>query len=384
MQSILDCLTNTIGLSETSCDCWDVSKPVDFATLNASNSGLYLSAPDTFPVKVTNTAADCEQGGVWDILAHARKEGVRQFIDAYSVVAGKKLETNKDGFRDFIGEAYFNNSIAPRFDFQGHYYEPYKIKGGVMVIESVDLALAGISGSTDIDIFVYSSLDMTTPLGSTTATLTSSNTYATAAFATPIQIDLEDIREDLNEKIIVLYELPSGASPLNNEMEEDCGCVGKSRVSQNIFLQWLCEVNGFEAETIAGIPNNLQATSFGRGLRVKATIMCNWMGWLCDVTTNRDRIFQFGGEDYSLSSQLAYTIRYFGLVALMDAIINAPNLKKYSILSDETNYYAKRGHYAKKAKEGVRFLVDKMPHDAVDCLKCRQKGDLGVYTMYSN
>ncbi len=79
----LDCLNNIIGLSATACTCWDAEKPADFTALNASSSGLYIMQPDTVPVRWTNSAADCENGGIWDLAINARTQAVRDFLSDY-------------------------------------------------------------------------------------------------------------------------------------------------------------------------------------------------------------------------------------------------------------------------------------------------------------
>ena len=58
----LTCLNNIVGLSSTSCNCWDAEKPVDFNTLNASSSGLYVAAADT--TADTTTATEAASTGI--------------------------------------------------------------------------------------------------------------------------------------------------------------------------------------------------------------------------------------------------------------------------------------------------------------------------------
>ena len=79
----LDCLNNIIGLSKSSCDCWDSEKPVDFTALNESLSGLYVSQPNTITLRFTNGAADCENGGVWELLQQAREDAVRDLVSDF-------------------------------------------------------------------------------------------------------------------------------------------------------------------------------------------------------------------------------------------------------------------------------------------------------------
>ena len=148
----LDCLNNIIGLSDTDCNCWDSSKPVDFDTLNESLSGLYVSQPNTIPIRWTNGAADCENGGVWDLLIQARKDAVRDLVADFLAA---NSQVRKEQFLPFtkIGDPYYKRATLVRGDVAGAYIEPYDIRGGKIRVESVDLTFfSGIVAPVDVDI----------------------------------------------------------------------------------------------------------------------------------------------------------------------------------------------------------------------------------------
>lgn len=379
MQEVYDCLQNVIGLSNTSCDCWDSDKPIDFATLNTSNSGLYLSQPDTIPVKVTNTAADCEQGGVWDMLVTARDRGIKDVVSMFIELVQARLTETRTTFQNFVGTSTKNNFVIPAFDYQGIYFRPYYIKGGALVIDKVQLALTNITAPVDVDVFVYRGSDLTTSLGSTTVTLTASGQFAESSFSTPIAIDLGTIRDDEDEKIFVVYELPSGARVVNNETEIGCGTCGgyKARLKRNPQLEWNCEINGFESDSIANLNTIRRASSYARGLRVNTSFYCDWWSWLCDIATNLNTIVSIGGQKANLGMQLADAIQAASVARLAEAIVNSPNMNRYSIVMDDVFYYKKISHYRKMAAQWIAFIADNMPEDVTDCLRCKDNGRLG-------
>ena len=379
MQQIYDCLRNVIGLSDTNCNCWDSDKPVDFATLNASNSGLYLSQPDTIPVKITNTAADCEQGGVWDMLVTARDRGIKDVVAMFIELVQARLAETRTTFQDYVGTSSKNSFVIPSFDYQGIYFRPYYIKGGALVIDKVQLALTNITAPVDVDVFVYRGSDLTTSLGSTTVTLTTAGDFYEASFSTPVAIDLSTIRDDEDEKIFVVYELPSGARVVNNETEIGCGTCGgyAARLKRNPQLEWNCEINGFESDSIANLNTIRRASSYARGLRVNASFYCDWWSWLCDVATNLNTIVQVGGQKANLGMQLADAIQAASVARLAEAIKNSPNINRYGIVMDDKYWYSTINRNKRNAAQWIAFIADKLPHDVTDCLKCLDNGRLG-------
>ena len=64
------------------------------------------------------------------------------------------------------------------------------------------------------------------------------------------------------------------------------------------------------------------------------------------------------------------------------SIIERTTLSKYALLQDDTNYYQKAGHWAKKTAQYVAFLVENIPTDSSDCLKCKDKGNIRVSKLY--
>ncbi len=384
MQQLYDCLQNVIGLSDTSCDCWDSDKPIDFATLNESKSGLFISEPDTISVKLSNTSTDCEVGGVWDMLNKARSKGIKDVVNMFMELTQARLTQKKNGVNEFVGTDIKNSSFTPKADFQGFYLEPYYMKGGTWLIDKVQLALTGITVSTDIDVYVYSSLDLNTPLGSTTLTLTASNTFTEATFTTPISIDLGAIRDDLNERILFVYELPAGTKPVNNELEIGCSSCGGGhiRYKRNPYLHWTCQAVGFESDSIASLDSIRYTSSYARGLRVNCNFYCDWWSWLCEVATDFQSTSIIGNDNVNLGTALAATIQAASVASMYKSIIERTTLSKYALLQDDTNYYQKAGHWAKKTAQYVAFLVENIPTDSSDCLKCKDKGNIRVSKLY--
>jgi len=292
----LSCLDNIVGLSPTDCNCWDASKPVDFDTLNASSSGLYVADTDTIPVRWVGGAADCENGGVWDLIIKAREKGVSDMFTGF-LLATQQVKTNQ--FLPFtkIGDNYKTAAELVKGSVAAFWIEPYRIKGGKIKIDSVELAFwDGIAGSTYVTIEVYSSLDLTTPItdGSTIATVIANKTFTKATFANPITINLTDIRDDLNERLYFVYSIPSGARPVNNAIIIGCGCNNEDTYERNPWLQISCGYGGVQADSVADLLSPVSSSTNMQGLVINASFECDYYSWLCDLAQNPNELYATG------------------------------------------------------------------------------------------
>tara|TARA_R100001463_G_scaffold6570_9_gene21389 strand:- start:5048 stop:6181 length:1134 start_codon:yes stop_codon:yes gene_type:complete len=366
---MLDCLINTVGLADTACNCWDSSKPVDFSTINESKSGLYVSENNTLPVNWAAAGADCGTGSIWDMLIHARKQAVRYFLsDFLTAIQHKKTER----FTPFkkIGDDYYKSGAIVNGDFVGFWIEPYEVRGAKIIIDSIDIAMwSGIFDPTSIDIFIYDSLDLSTPLASTTANLTANKQYFTASLSTPYIIDLTNVRDDLNQRFYFVYELPRGFVPVRNDTEKGCGCSSQNIYRDNPYLA-LLNISGVQSNSINELLNPVGASGNMNGLLLNTKFECDYYSWLCELT--QDMTSPASGDRLKLGMCLADTLQAKAVMILIDSILTSNRINYYTIISNPEILYSKHGHYNKIYKNGIDNLVYYMPKDVTDCLVCKE------------
>lgn len=372
----MDCLKNIVGLSPTSCNCWDDTKPVDFSTQNESSSGLYVSQPDTISLRWTNSASDCESGGVWDMLISARDSAVRDVLQGFLEQVGIKHEERFLPFTK-IGDDYYKMADSVKQDYAACWIEPYQIKGGRLKIESIALNFfSGIDNPIDVDIMIYSSLDFVNSLGTATASITSNKQYFTAVFNSPILIDLSNIRTDLNQRFYFVYQIPSGAFPIKNATKIGCGCNGQG-YEQNPYLQ-LMELGGAQSSTIEGFENPSYKTSTMQGMYINASLECDYYSWLCNLAQKpfENTVSLGSGQFLRLGMILADTIQAKAVVNLIDALIKNSRINQYTMIQGTEELYQTRNHFDKIFNLGIENLVYYMPKTTTDCLVCRNDSRL--------
>lgn len=378
----MDCLTNIVGLSNTDCNCWDDTKPVDFNTLNASSSGLYISEPKTVPLRMVGGSADCENGGIWDLLIRARTDAVRALVKDF-LGATQRVKQNQFLPFQHIGDNYYTKGKLVNGNVAGMFFEPYRIKGGKLRISSIDLAFySGILVSTDIDISIYSSLNFNTPLATATATVTGNQQFFTATLASELVIDLGEIRDDVDERIYVLYEVPTGAMPVANNTEIKV-CCGGNKYERNPYLQIMCSLTGIQTDSVLNAKTNvLDSSSTMNGLRLNASFECDYYSWLCVLAQSPNESYSTSsGDRLQLGMALADGLRAKCVMNLIDSLLLGNRINEYSMIQDPKQLMRQRAIYKNIYSLAIDNLVYYMPADVTDCLVCAENNKLSKKTL---
>jgi hypothetical protein len=256
---------------------------------------------------------------------------------------------------------------------------PAYIKGGKMILTGISLALDNLSlPSQDIEVFIYSNLDLSTPLGSTIVTLSQNNKYFSATFATPVVLDLGNKDDDL--EFYVVYEKTAGLRYVNNEVEEGCGCGGNaSRIRKNPFLRFV-DLSGIEATNVQNLDiSPITSDSKMRGLRLDGYTSCDYFAWLCNLTFNaQDLVSNIGGGfDVNLGLQLAEIIRTRAAFRAGQKLLTSSNVNAVTLLAGEVlnELLAKwEADYDKYLKSFVYHVPDYVN----DCFMCKIDKNISI------
>lgn len=374
----MDCLTNVVGLADSDCVCYDTGRPADFDT---SYSGFYIT--EFVSLKFTNAAADCERGGVWDILTSARDQAIKDFVVEYGHFLANKKQSRFQPFQnDYIGQfrSTGNNALQTASNWCGIRFVPLQIRGGKLIINSLDLALGGLLAPTAVEVFIYSSADMTTPINSVTVNLVTSNVRVSASFAAPVVLDLSDTDQDL--EFYFVFEMPAGATyqnmPLLAAGVANGGCCGRMPESQNAamlrlnpflqFGQW----GGCESASLTDFPYQIGFTNGNSyGLRLRASLGCDYSEWLCTLAENLQTAnSMLVGEKYNFGIEMAKLIQAKAAANAMDKIVDSANINKITLMSKEA-LWGKSKKLNNGFMAGMAWFVDNMPDSSNDCWKCK-------------
>ena len=369
----MDCLRTLVGLSDQDCNCYDTDKPVDW---NTASSGLFIT--DELPLNFIGSAADCEQGGVWDILEKARERAIKDVLRDY---AANLYMYHSQTFSPYpvsdttnekrIG-AYKNNgsfAFSSLADVAGIYFVPRKIKGGRAVLRGFDLKLDNLTAEK-IDIFIADNYRGT--IQTLTVTYTSTGDFVYIPFDNPIVLEFDNVDQDL--KYFIGYSIVSGARYANNEITD--GCCGRTGPTYNPFLSYFehnRQIYGFEAasNSIADLDTPLTSNNYARGMRLDMSLTCDVFAWLCALSSDPTDITQNGanGEGIRFGMMLADLIRAAAIQHAGRRILQSQNINRITMLSAESVNDIMM-HQAEIYQSGIKYMARETPHWANDCLEC--------------
>ncbi len=366
-----DCLKDLVGLSRSDCSCFEDDRPADY---NTSLSGLYIA--DGLSLTLTQSAADCEQGGIWDILNTARERAINEFTMDYMHAVQSRYGHKYTNFyssqnkSNLIGSSKVGSAVvSPVGNYAGLRITPNHIKGGFFTIEGVELALVNATVPVDVTVSLYSSLDLLTPIDSVVITVSQNKKFFAGNFQDPIKIDLSELDEDLDTiDYFLIYEIPQGAKVPRAKLYSGCNCGKASKKKYNEWLQFV-DIDGVSDDTIEGFENPKYTNSHSMGLRIKATASCDYVSWICDLANDFDQLITMGDKDFKYASDLAQIINVRAKEIVLDTIMRSPNINRLTIFSRES-LSDLRDEYRTKYAGYLEWFVQNLPMEKTSCLTC--------------
>jgi len=378
----MECLEFMVGLSDQDCKCFVSDRPTDY---NQSASGLFIT--DEISLLFTGSASDCAEGGVWDILAKARAKAL---LDLPQVLSASILAYNREKFPPFptpagsaggikkLGNRAWNGTYNFQTDsnIAGVLIRPKFIKGGRAIITGGELALFGAQNE-NITIFVASSIN-SERLAEAQFLGGADGDFTPFTFKEPVILPFDDENEQDREiQYFIYYEIPAGASFVNNEILSQC-CGGYKSAEKNPFLYYAThnrDIYGFESfslETAKDQP--ISVNNSARGLRLDIEFGCDGLSWLCGLASAPGTFNDtYQGSGLSWGMHVADLIKFKAVSEVCKKIKTSQNINSITLLSIEEINEIK--NYADEVySKGVNFLAKNFPAWANDCYICKRDG----------
>jgi hypothetical protein len=346
-----DCLDNLIGLTETTCDCWDDTKPQEtWEALNATSSGLYVTDPEFGfePLDAAIANADCGDGSIWQQLEKARNQAIRQFkIDVSAQI--QSLYKNQAQFSGLIGRNVFSRAMSSVKPYAGIVLYPRRWRGASLILSHVHLGV-DISGAIDV-VITSNNPGYFTPVTQTVTAV--GGQFVRQALETPVELPFTSIYREGDLRYYAYFEVPGGTFPLANNFA--C-CSGKTLYDK--FLG----AGGFEADTTDEIPDIANRSTAANGLALEGYIQCSEIDWLCELDT-------VGG--YSVKMVVARALQMKAAITLYSMQRNSTAISRFTEQTPAT--FERIQELSDLYFNQIKWIAQNIPANAVDCLLCRDK-----------
>lgn len=366
MSTINDCLSKIIGLSETNCSCFTSGIPVDAAT---SNSGLFLDQLEGLNLKMADAIEDCEEGGLWDILAKSRDNGIKDFRSDLQSALLTKYRLRRQPFTGIIGSTAYKNNLTLTGTYAGVEFFMDQVIGGVMEIRRIGLLFAE---SAPIDITIYSNVDDSVIATYSTNTVANTLTW----YDLPTPLSLEQSNESGSYPRYYVLFTSAGNTP--KDIQAGCGCSNKV-----YHFYWNCKEPKFKSYEkdrwseflmIRGVQGNdltdrenWATSQYMNGLLFDVTFKCRVKDLICTE--------QMDYENNVLAMAMAYAVRLKAGTILLDKILASGAINRYTMM-DRERIMGKKNTYMKEYKNYIEWLAEQINYKANDCLICNDMDDI--------
>lgn len=345
----MDCLNNIIKLSRTECPCFDSDKP---ETAGDGKSPVYLDEIEGLNLSIIESASDCEQGSLWNLMDRARENAITSFkADLLSCIEGDYIP-KRPNYKGIIGQTTFNSSLNITQTMAGVSVVFPKITGGKMIINRIAVM---INNTQNLTVRVYNNDEnKTTPIAEYIIPATA-DTTSYGVLTTPLELPMWSNNVH-NLEYYFVYER-SGFLPKNNK-SQCIPCSGGAKVVT--WANWL-SLRGIKGNDTSFSSFNKQDELMGIALDVE--LKCEGARVICSDDYPID--FETG---YGL--QMAYAVRFKAAALLIDSILSSPQINRYTMMDREA-LYGKRASYRSTYDEWIVYLCKNTPIINNDCWVCK-------------
>lgn len=349
----MPCIDNIIGLTDMDTSCYG-TKPGDWATQNASDTGYYLTDPQHGFPALDQQYANLPAGmtTVWDMLIRARAKAIVKFrTDLAAAIRNLNFQRVPD--RVTIGKVKDSSVQWSTNDFMGIELAPQPIRYSSFFMTHIYL---GLDTSGAIDVKIASNEEDftdTSIFSEQTESITAvANTFVRHTLGSEIELPLySNIRtQDLRYRV---YYEPSGEKPINNSFY----CC-----SDRPNWKKVMDAYGFSVNATRWAAKDFKGNGTGgHGLAIEGYFKCDVTAFLCDL----DNI---GGED--VKDVVGTTILNMASSMLISDILDSGKVNRYTSKPKE-ELWGRRTRHDNVAAQNIMWIANNLPRAATDCLTCK-------------
>lgn len=361
MSALPNCYEDIIGLSRTTCDCYDI--PSDAST---SLSGLYID--ELASLNSLQAITDCETGT--DVFEQLRKARDLAIISFQADTNALLMQTNKlrrNNYKGAIGRGVAKNTISPTI---GQYYGIRlwcnNIKSGVLHLTSIGSMFTQTGTKT---LYIYNNL------GDLLHTITLS-TLAGKQKQTVVDIELP-LHSDYIENLEYFFIYESDANvAMGNDLKCNCGgfkpvfnthkpyCYSSQNDRNYMWSQWMM-VGGFHSVDLPDFDDcNLghTTTNLLYGLTIDVELKCLVNEVLC-----MDGI---DFESNNLAGAMAIAIQNKSAVIVGNWIVNSGKLNRMTMINTEILIEDIK-QWSATYVDMIKYIAAEADLTVNDCLVCK-------------
>ncbi len=353
----MDCLQDIIGLSRTTCSCFD-----DESSYNLSESGYYVDELEGMNILTLDKVTDCGTGSIWEMLDKARTLAINDFQTDMVAALSQSYKASMKTFSGNIGKTQWSGTRNANYTLSGLTIIPLRAQKGIFRLNSLYVAMNEV-GSFNGKIYSTDQNEDDDPLHTFTAVIPIAQKW------TQVSLDLELAMASNDGGDIAYFVVieNNGVKMMNNALaccgfKPNCRVFGNEYRTDRLWYNYL-KVGGVQGNDFEGLNGCKPMENYMNGMRLDVTISCDAKDAICD---NLD--FSGGGNAAVIAKALQYKSGYH--VAYQ--ILSSTTINRYTMM-DREELFAKKNMYQKEYEARIKYLSTNLNVAENGCWTCDQR-----------
>jgi hypothetical protein len=363
MSDVGDCLKHIVGISQTTCDCWDAGKSSDY---NESDTGLFITDLDA--LGTVDGLVNCEAGNVWDILEQSREEAIKFFIADANGLLLKNYKLKRQPYTGKIGETTNKNVKSLTNTFGGVMAYCADVLSGTVTINAIG-TLFTQNGTIDVTV-----VDNLGNIYGTYSLNTTANQYCNNPII-PLVLELHS--EEIGHIMYYFYyTYDVNNKPLRNQLHCNCGAfkpiwsVAKPYFNDSSIeprYNWAkyMMIGGFETSNISDLSDPDKAiygSSDLNGLTLDVNLQCKTSEVFCKDSINYDT--------NPLANAMGFAVKFKASHIILNKLLTTQNLNR-DILINREAWLDMTKKFDAEYNKYLGWVVENIYIKTNDCFECK-------------
>lgn len=357
----LTCFENIIGLSRTTCECYENN------LYNESKSDLYLDELQGLELSSLKTLEGCEDSdNIWTIMDKARNNAILGVINDITGELTKKHRVKRQPYIGAIGRKKFTQDLTTTQTYLGCRWYCADIVSGNLKIKKIHTAF---NSTGVVTLYIYNNCN---ELLHTLQLQTEANKVKENILLSEINLPAHNSFVD-NVEYYFVYQYDANMKPKNIDI--DCSsCSGFNytfNTSKPYFYSqtnkkkgWanFIMVGGWSGDDLVSFDSSsTTAGGYMNGLLFEVEFGCKLQEVICNDSLDFD--------NNVMAITLAFLVRYKAGEYLLTDLIMSSKLNRETMINVETAN-GLIGFYQTKYKEYIDVIMKQIDIKATDCFEC--------------
>lgn len=348
------CLTNIVGITDSSCDCIISGLTSDEITaLAISNSGLYLDdLPGGVHMKALNNIDACKT--FKEMATGARDNAIKMLEDDLIVAISNKYSKSKRAFVGEIGRMSYATTLGTTKRYQAIRIQPWDYSDGLITLNRFNIA---VNATVNFTLRLYR-VPKNSVMGEEVTNwpiTATANAWFTQNLTTPLKMPLI-YNGDLVEYWFI-YDLQEPGTPfLPKDNKIECSTCDQASGRLGDFVN----VWGVQFDDLNALNDHVNDI-YGHGMSLSVSIKCDNESLFCREYNDQDAI----------AVTMAHAVRFKAGELLIEEVLKSPDVNRYITMAREYNW-GKRNHFRSEYDGRIQYLSETINVDESNCYVCRE------------